>query len=97
MQGRRYKRPLLFEETKMKKFVLEFRHQPSRYYSKEVIESVFFDATSFLDLYQQIEWWRGDGDYAPVYMDEICGIYEVQADGFYKKVPTDSFYKEEQL
>lgn len=62
----------------MKKYAVEFSHQPSRYYTRMVVETVYFTAEHLLDLYKQIDMWRGDGDYAPVYMDEIYSIHEVK-------------------
>lgn len=53
-----------------KQYVIQF-------FSKGEVHEVEFSATDLLDLYNQIDHWKGNGEFAPVYSDDISGIVEV--------------------
>jgi len=51
-----------------KEYVVEFFH-------KGEVKEVNFTAANLLDLYEQIDEWKGSGEFAPVYSDDISGIF----------------------
>lgn len=53
-----------------KQYVIQF-------FTKGEVEEIEFTASNLLDLYNQIDRWKGSGEFAPVYSDEITGIVEV--------------------
>ena len=53
-----------------KRYVVQF-------FSKGEVHEVEFSATDLLDLYNQIDLWKGNGEFSPVYNDDISGIIEV--------------------
>ena len=57
-----------------KRYIVQFFNKRATVPSE--IEEVEFYATTLLDLYNQIDEWKSDGEFAPVYSDEITGIVE---------------------
>tara|TARA_R100001460_G_C3456812_1_gene165439 strand:- start:19 stop:186 length:168 start_codon:yes stop_codon:yes gene_type:complete len=51
------------------KYILEFSHNDDA-------RSHSFLAENLLDLFEQVSDWKGSGEYAPVYDDEIISISE---------------------